>query len=89
MTVQFYKATSNGVVSAEDLEQIAADRPRLRRRATTSAAWWSTARSGRPTEHDGPKVEPPGWWDGFLSHLEADYGWGIGDVFGMWERLRP
>ena len=37
--------------------------------------------SDRPTEYDGPKVEPPGWWEDFWHRFENNL------QFSRWEAL--
>jgi len=65
VTVQFYKATSNGVVSEEDMTDIAAQIGRVYQQADYVGSLVVEGETGRPTEYDGPKFEPPGWWDDF------------------------
>ena len=31
--------------------------------------------TGRPTEHDGPKVETPAWWSDFQERLATYLPW--------------
>lgn len=70
VTVQFYKATSNGVVSKEDMADIAAQINKVYQQADYVGSLVVEGRTGRPTEHSGLHVEPPGWWDTFwLRHL--------------------
>ncbi len=71
VTVQFYKATSNGVVSEEDMADIAAQIGRVYQQADYVGSLVVEGETGRPTEYDGLKFEPPGWWDDFwLRHFE-------------------
>jgi hypothetical protein len=65
VTVQFYKATSNGVVSEEDMAEIAGQMGRVYQQADYVGSLVVEGETGRPTEHAGPKVEPPGWWEDF------------------------
>jgi hypothetical protein len=65
VTVQFYKATSNGVVSEEDLAEIAGQIGRVYRQADYVGSLVTEGETGRPTEYAGPKTEPPGWWEDF------------------------
>jgi len=37
--------------------------------------------SERPTEYDGPKEEPAGWWEAFRQRFEDNAG------FGRWEAV--
>jgi hypothetical protein len=65
VTVQFYKATSNGIVSEADLAQIGAQIGKVYQDADYVGSLVVEGETGRPTEHTGPKVEPPGWRDAF------------------------
>jgi hypothetical protein len=71
VTVQFYKATSNGVVSEEDMAEIAGQIGRVYQQADYVGSLVVEGETGRPTEYAGPKSEPPGWWDDFWQrHFE-------------------
>jgi hypothetical protein len=71
VTVQFYQATSNGVVSEQDMARLAAQIGRVYQEADYVGSLVVEGETGRPTEYDGSKVEPPGWWDAFWqSHFE-------------------
>jgi hypothetical protein len=70
VTIQFYKATSNGVVSAADVEEIAAQIERVYEDADYVGSLVVDGPSDRPTEYDGPKDEPPAWWDAFWKRFE-------------------
>lgn len=70
VTVQFYKATSNGVVSDEDIAQVRSEIDRVYKNADYVGSLVTEGDTGRPTEHDGEKFEPPHWWSGFWSHYE-------------------
>jgi len=65
VTVQFYKATSNGVVSEEDLGEITSQIGRVYKQADYVGSLVVEGDTGRPTEYAGPKEEPPGWWEDF------------------------
>ncbi len=65
VTVQFYKATSNGTVSAGDVAEIAAEIERVYADADYVGSLVTEGVTSRPTEYDGPKEEPPGWWQNF------------------------
>ncbi len=68
VTVQFYKATSNGVVSEADMAEIRQQIDRVYADADYVGSLVVDGPSDRPTEHDGPKVEPPDWWQRFWQH---------------------
>jgi len=62
VTVQFYKATATGAVSAADVEAIAADITRVYEEADYVGSLVTDGPSGRPTEYDGEHIQPNGWW---------------------------
>jgi len=74
VTVQFYKATSNGVVSASDLDQIKAQIDRVYKDADYVGSLVTGGETGRPTEYDGDKREPVGWWDLFWERHTKNVG---------------
>ena len=61
VTVQFYKATSNGIVSAEDMQEINTQIRRVYSEADYVGSLVVDGDTYRPTEYDGPKVEPEDW----------------------------
>nr|WP_204105882.1 hypothetical protein [Spirulina major] len=74
VTVQFYKATSNGVVSEQDLREIKEQIDRVYADADYVGSLVVDGETGRPTEYDGNKVEPPDWWDAFWRRHEGNTG---------------
>ncbi len=72
VTVQYYKATSNGVVNERDIAAVRAQIDRTYRDADYVGSLVVEGETGRPTEHDGPKFEPPDWWDQFWKRYEAN-----------------
>ena len=71
VTVQFYKATSNGVVSKQDMADIAAQINKVYQQADYVGSLVVEGRTGRTTEYEGLHVEPPGWWGVFWQrHFE-------------------
>ena len=74
VTVQFYKATSNGVVSAEDLDEIKAQIQRVYDQADFVGSLVTDADADRVTAYDGPKVQPADWWEVFWARHEANTG---------------
>lgn len=74
VTVQFYKATSNGIVSSGDMEEIAMQIQRVYEDADYVGSLVVDGPSERPTEHDGPKTEPSGWWGAFWRRFETNTG---------------
>jgi hypothetical protein len=74
VTVQFYKATDNGVVSAADLAQIKDQIDRVYKRSDYVGSLVTEGETGRVTEYEGAKVQPPGWWDEFWRRHERNTG---------------
>jgi hypothetical protein len=74
VTVQFYKATSNGVVSDKDLAEIAEQINRVYKEADYVGSLVVQGDTGRPTEHSGREFKPPGWWDDFWKRHYANTG---------------
>ena len=98
VTVQFYKATSNGIVTEADMAEIAAQIERVYEDADYVGSLVVDGPSDRPTEYDGPKVEPEGWWDAFWNRFEDNTGltrWNARDILNelkmvawrLWEDL--
>jgi hypothetical protein len=74
VTVQFYKATSNGILSSADIDEIAAQIARVYEDADYVGSLVVDGPSDRPTEHDGPKTVPADWWDVFWKRFEDNTG---------------
>ena len=74
VTVQFYKATSNGVVSDNDIREIRTQIDRVYANAKYAGSLVTGGDTGRPTEYDGPKFEPPFWWDDFWKRYHSNTG---------------
>ena len=87
VTVQFYKATSNGRVTPQDMAEIAAQIQRVYDDAEYVGSLVVEGDTGRPTEHDGPKVEPPDWWDGFWHRHEQNTGQSRDSALRMLRKL--
>lgn len=88
VTVQFYKATSNGIVSPSDMQQIKTQIARVYADADYVGSLVTEGETGRPTEYDGLKQQPPGWWDDFWSRYENNTGQSRQEVLEMLRRLR-
>jgi hypothetical protein len=86
-TVQFYQATSNGVVSADDMERFAAQIKRVVSEADYVGSLVTRFDTGRPTEYEGDKFEPPGWWDEFWKRHEENTGMDRKETFEMLRKL--
>lgn len=87
VTVQFYKATSNGVVNDADVRQIKSDIDRVYRAAENVGSLVTDGRTGRPTEYDGMKVQPRGWWDNFWRRYEGSHHEGRDEAVSRLARL--
>lgn len=74
VTVQFYKATSNGVVSEADLRAIKDQIDRVYAQGDSIGSLVIDGDRGRVTEYNGPKVEPADWWDQFWTRHEKNTG---------------
>jgi hypothetical protein len=76
VTVQFYKATSNGVVSSDDMDAIAEQIFKVYADARYVGSLVTEGETDRPTESDASvdRHEPPGWWDAFWARHYANTG---------------
>ena len=74
VTVQFYKATSNGQVSEKDLREISEQIERVYKEADYVGSLVVDGPTRRPTEYEGDKFEPPGWWDAFWKRHQENTG---------------
>lgn len=87
VTVQFYKATSNGVVSEKDMAEIAAQIKKVYDEADYVGSLVTAGQTGRPTEYDGGKVEPPDWWEAFWDRHERNTGQSRQEAIKMLRKL--
>lgn len=87
VTVQFYKATSNGVVSENDMKDIKSQIQRVYNQADYVGSLVLPGKTSRPTEYDGPKIEPPDWWDSFWKRHQANTGLTRKDTIRMLRKL--
>jgi hypothetical protein len=87
VTIQFYKATSNGVISESDVEEIAAQIQRVYDEADYVGSLVVNGPSDRLTEYNGSKVEPDDWWDVFWRRFEENTGLDREDAYELWRRL--
>jgi hypothetical protein len=74
VTVQFYKATSNGIVSPGDFAAIKRDIDRIYAQGSAAGSLVTQGETGRVTEYVGARVQPPGWWEEFWERYEANMG---------------
>ncbi|MFN8612487.1 MAG: hypothetical protein U0931_33415 [Vulcanimicrobiota bacterium] len=70
VTVQFYKATSNGVVSEKDLASIAAQINQVYADGDYVGSLVTGGQTQRPTEYSGDKQQPRGWWKAFWKQYD-------------------
>lgn len=87
VTVQFYKATSNGVVSEADMQEIRQQIAKVYAEADYVGSLVVDGITGRPTEYDGPHEQPVGWWDEFWRRYEENMGRSREDAMQLWQRL--
>ncbi|MEM9137201.1 MAG: hypothetical protein AAGB01_07620, partial [Cyanobacteria bacterium P01_F01_bin.42] len=88
VTVQFYKGTSNGVVSDANMQQIYDQIEQVYSDADYIGSLVTEGETRRPTEYDGPKHQPPGWWNDFWRRHEANTGQSREKAIQMLRRLR-
>ncbi|MEY2979653.1 MAG: hypothetical protein ACO31I_10405 [Prochlorotrichaceae cyanobacterium] len=74
VTVQFYKGTSNGIVSRQDIAEIKDQIERVYADADYVGSLVTDGPTGRPTEYTGSKQEPPDWWEDFWQRYETNTG---------------
>jgi hypothetical protein len=86
-TVQFYKATSNGVVSEQDMQQIHDQIAQVYSDADYVGSLVTGGDSNRPTEYEGSKQQPPGWWSDFWKRHGENTSQSPLDVQALWQRL--
>ena len=87
VTVQYYKATSNGVVSEADMQEIQAQIEKVYSEGDYVGSLVVDGLTGRPTEYDGPHEEPAGWWDEFWRRYEENMGQSRESALDLWRRL--
>lgn len=88
VTVQFYKATSNGIVSAEDMAEIDQQIKRIYDDADYVGSLVTDGRSGRPTEYVGDHSEPDAWWEAFWQHSQNRLNLPRSSALDLLRRLR-
>jgi len=88
VTVQFYKATSNGVVSEKDLAEIDEQISRIYDDADYVGSLVTDGRTDRPTEYEGEHTEPEEWWEEFWKHSENRLGMTREEAQNLLKRLR-
>lgn len=88
VTVQFYKATSNGIVSKADLAEIDEQIKRIYDDADYVGSLVTDGRTRRPTEYEGEHQEPEDWWEQFWQHSKNRQGLGREAARELLRRLR-
>ena len=88
VTVQFYKATSNGVVSEADMEAINDQIQRVYEEADYVGSLVVDGRRDRPTEYEGEHTEPEDWWEQFWQHSQGRLDLSEDEAQDLLERLR-
>ncbi len=74
VTVQFYKATSNGVVGKAELQEIKEQIDRVYAQSDYVGSLVTQGETGRVTEYDGAKQQPRDWWKRFWERHERNTG---------------
>ncbi len=87
VTVQFYKATGNGVVSEADIKEINSQIQRVYKQADYVGSLVVNGDTRRPTEYDGPKEEPSDWWETFWKRHEGNTGMTPPDTMHLLRKL--
>jgi len=72
VTVQYYKATGNGVVEEEDIRDIRAQIDKTYSQADYVGSLVVEGMTGRPTEYSGSKTQPADWWPNFWKHYRQN-----------------
>lgn len=88
VTVQFYKGTSNGAVSAADMKEIHQQIAQVYEDSDYVGSLVVDAQTDRPTEHDGPQQEPPDWWAKFWGRYKRNTGQSQSEAMQMLRKLR-
>jgi hypothetical protein len=87
VTVQFYKATSNGIVSEANMKEIAEQIEKVYDQADYVGSLVIGGDTNRPTEYIGDKAQPKDWWGVFWKRHEDNTGQSREDALEMWRRL--
>jgi hypothetical protein len=74
VTVQFYKATSNGQVDDSDIDAIKDNIDWVYSHGDAVGSLVTDGETGRSTEYWGMKVQPRNWWNEFWNRYEQDQG---------------
>ena len=85
--MQLCRAASNGVVSADDMADIAAQINKVYQQADYVGSLVVDGPAGRPTEYEGSHIEPPDWWDVFWKRHQANTGQSREEAIAMLKEL--
>ena len=88
VTVQFYKATSNGKVNPQDMKEISTQIERVYSEADYVGSLLVDGPSKRPTEYEGSKEEPADWWYQVWNRFEENTGLSQQYARDLFRRLR-
>jgi hypothetical protein len=88
VVVQFYKATSNGIVSEADMQAIAEQIQRVYDDADYVGSLVVDGETERPTEYDGSKDEPSDWWQNFWKRFEENTNLSRDSAIALWRGLQ-
>lgn len=86
-TVQFYKATSNGVISEQDVQAIRQQIARVYSEADYVGSLVVDGATGRPTEYEGDHEEPENWWGEFWRLYNDGMGRSREEAIELWRTL--
>ena len=87
VTVQFYKATSNGIVSEKDIKEIHEQIEKVYSHADYVGSLVTGGCTGRPTEYIGDKNQPANWWNCFWKRHYENTGETKEDTRRTFKRL--
>ena len=96
-TVQFYKATSNGIIDKEDIEAIVAQIQGIYNSGDAVGSLVVQGHTHRPTEHTVSSKRLPNWWEDFFrKHLletgesKEEFINRLEEIFGpRWTDIQP
>lgn len=87
VTVQFYQATSDGRITAENMASLAGQLNKVYSNGDYVGSLVTGGETGRPTEYVGEKNQPEGWWKAFWERHEQNTGQSKEEVREMIRRL--
>jgi hypothetical protein len=88
VTVQFYKATSNGIVTEADVQAISEQIQRVYKDAQYVGSLVVGGETGRQTEYTGDKVQPANWWQVFWQRFADNTGLTSDEAVSLWQKLK-